>query len=267
MTFYGDDYYEMWRLDDNHDELWKIKVKTCRAYLDLLSRYIPGAVSTPRLLDVGCAHGFMLEAARRRGWQASGVEISPAGSIARQRGFVVYDRPLEDLNIPNGTFDVITAIDVLEHIPDVKRFTAELYRMLKPEGVLLIITPDVGTWVAKFMRNTWPHYKTEHLFYFTKRSLSLLLRRKGFRVTRITVGFKYLTFDYVLGHFRKHTPGLLTSVLTFLYRCSPLVARKTPLRLPTEMLAIAQRERSPTPLKIPSTDHCGPLHSARRDSV
>jgi dolichol-phosphate hexosyltransferase len=266
-SLYGDDYYDSWGLDDNQDELWKIKVRTYCAYLDLLPRYMAEALSSPRLLDIGCAHGFMLEAARQRGLQASGVEISPAASVARQRGFVVYDRPLEDLNIPDGTFDAITAIDVLEHIPDVKGFMAELYRILKPDGVLLIVTPDVGTWVAKIMRNTWPHYKTEHLFYFTKHSLSLFLRRKGFRVRRIKVGFKYVTFDYVVGHFRKHTPGPLTSLLTFLYPRLPLIVRRTPLCLPTEMLAIAQRERSPKPMKIPSTDHLRQLDSERLGSV
>lgn len=243
-TLYGDDYYDSWRLDDNQDQVWKIKVKTYCAYLDFLSRYLPEPLSSPRLLDIGCAHGFMLEAARQRGWQSSGVEISPAAAVARQRGFVVYDRPIEDLNIPDATFDVITAIDVLEHIPDVKGFVAELYRILKHDGVLLIVTPDVGTWVAKIMRDMWPHYKTEHLFYFTNRSLSLLLRRKAFRVRRMKVGFKYLTFDYVLGHFRKHTPGVLTSLLVFLYRRLPLIVTKTPVCLRTEMLAIAQRESS-----------------------
>jgi 2-polyprenyl-3-methyl-5-hydroxy-6-metoxy-1,4-benzoquinol methylase len=266
-TLYGDDYYDAWRLDDNHDEVWTMKVKTYCAYLDLLSRYMPETLPSPRLLDIGCAHGFMLEAARQRGWQASGVEISPATSVARQRGFVVYDHPIEDLNIADGTFDAITAIDVLEHIPDLKGFMAELYRILKPGGVLLIVTPDVGTWVAKIMRNMWPHYKTEHLFYFTKRSLSLLLGRKGFRVRRMKVGFKYVTFNYILGHFRKHTPGALTSLLNFLYSCLPLIARKTPLRLPTEMLAIAQRESSPKPNEHTFNDHFGPLDSERRGSV
>jgi dolichol-phosphate mannosyltransferase len=266
-TLYGENYYDSWRLDDNQNELWTIKIKTYRAYLDLLSRYLPEALSSPRLLDIGCAHGFMLEAARQRGWRASGIEISPAASVARQRGFVVYDRPLEDLKIPDGTFDAITAIDVLEHIPDIRGFMAELYRILKPGGALLIVTPDVGSWVAKTMRDMWPHYKTEHLFYFTKRSLSMFLRRKGFRVRRIQVGFKYLTFDYILEHFRKHTPGALTSLFAFLYRCLPLVARKTPLRLPTGMLAIAQRERSRKPMNMPSTDHLEPFDSERLDSA
>ena len=76
-----------------------------------------------------------------------------------------------------------------------------------------------------------------------------------------------MTFDYALDHFRKHTPGSLTSLLTSLYRCLPLIARKTPLRLPTEMLAIAQRDRSPKPMEIPSADHLGPLDAERLDSV
>jgi hypothetical protein len=64
-----------------------------------------------------------------------------------------------------------------------------------------MVTPDVGRWVASIMKDAWPHYKLEHLTYFTKPSLSVLLRSVGFRVIHIETGFKYLAFDYILSHF------------------------------------------------------------------
>jgi SAM-dependent methyltransferase len=241
---YGDDYYETWGIRQNPGDVWNMKVKTCLLYLDCLADYLAKDLPAPRLLDIGCAHGFMLDAARQRGWEVVGIEISPAASTARARGFTVYDRPLEQVNLPGGSFDVITAIDVIEHVPDVRRFTLELYRILKPGGVLLIVTPDVGSSTAKIMKNAWPHYKQEHLGYFTKGSLSMLLRRSGLTVRSIRCGRKYITFDYALGLLRRYTPGPLTSLLNCIGGGLPRSFKNIPVCLPTEMIAIAQRHVS-----------------------
>jgi cyclopropane fatty-acyl-phospholipid synthase-like methyltransferase len=97
-----------------------MKVKTCLAYLELLAPRLPEGLPSRELLDIGCAHGFMLRAAKQKGFRASGIEISPATLTAREQGFTVYDRPLADLNLPADTFDPITAIDVIEHVLDIK---------------------------------------------------------------------------------------------------------------------------------------------------
>jgi SAM-dependent methyltransferase len=186
----------------------------------------------------------MLEAARNRGFEAAGVEISPAASAARGRGFTVYDRPLEEVNLPGSTFDVITAIDVIEHLSDIKKFMAESFRILKPGGVLLIVTPDVGSSAAKIMKRAWPHYKEEHIFYFSKRSLEVLLQRSGFAVRTIRCGRKYITFDYAVRLLRKYTPGTLTSLVASVGNTLPSILRSTAFCLPTEMMAIAQRQVS-----------------------
>ena len=240
VSIYSDDYYNYWGLDQNFDDLWEMKTKTCLAYLDLLGHYLPQGLSAPQILDIGCAHGFMLEGARQKGFQAFGIEISPAASVARERGFTVYEVPLHELALPAETFDAITIIDVLEHIPDLQGFMKEVNRILKPQGTMLIVTPDVGSWIAKIMKAKWPHYKREHIFYFSQSSLSSLLRRTGFSV-EFRPGFKYLSYEYVLQHFQKYTGGWLTAVLASIYPALPLAVARRPVRFPTEMLAIAQR--------------------------
>jgi len=255
-TIYGNEYYDSWGLEQNQDDLWRMKVKTCLAYLDLLGPHLVGRFSPRQLLDIGCAHGFMLEAAKQKGFEPYGVEISPAASAARSRGFIVYDRPLPELNLSADTFDVVTAIDVIEHLPDIKAFVFEIYRIVKPEGLFILVTPDVGSWIAMIMKNAWPHYKPEHLVYFTKRSLSVLLENIGFRIIYIDTGFKYLTLDYIVRHFKKHTPGVLTSLLKCLEFALPSTLKNTALYLPTEMIAIAKR--------VPASPPQEPLLSRNR---
>lgn len=240
-SIYGSDYYDPWGLPGTFDDLWRMKIKTCLGYLDRLTPYVSREPSCPKLLDIGCAHGFMLRAAKQRGFNAFGVEISAAAAMAREQGFTVYERLPAVLSFAANSFNAVTAIDVLEHVPDPPGFLADIFRAMRPKGVLLIVTPDVGSWAATIMQGRWAHYKEEHLFYFTKRSLSVLLEKMGYHVIRMATAFKYLTFDYMVRHFEKHSPGLLTSFLRLLRSLVPLHTIKQPLYLATEMLAIAER--------------------------
>jgi dolichol-phosphate mannosyltransferase len=74
-SLYGDDYYESWGIRQNPDDVWKMKLKTSLLYLDCLGDYLPEGLPSPRLLDIGCAHGFMLAAAQQRGFEPIGLEI------------------------------------------------------------------------------------------------------------------------------------------------------------------------------------------------
>lgn len=241
-TIYGDNYYDHWRIERGFNDVWNMKVKTSLAYVDILVRHLPQSLSSPKMLDIGCAHGFMLEAAQQQGFQVFGIEISPAADVAREKGFTVYDRSLHELDLSADSFDAITMIDVIEHILDPRGFLQQAYRILKPQGLLFIVTPNVESWIAKMMKDSWPHYLVEHILYFGPSSLSTLLRRTKFRVELIRRGFKYLNFEYILGHFQKSNPGWMTPAFSSLFAALPKTITRTLLRLPTEMLAIARKE-------------------------
>lgn len=102
-----------------------------------------------RWLDVGCSAGFVVKAATEVGFEAFGVDIEADG-IAYGRDTLGLSRlacgVLEDQHYPAGHFDVISAYDVIEHVPDLNRFVAELARILAPGGVIDIGTPDIGHW-------------------------------------------------------------------------------------------------------------------------
>ena len=137
----------------------------------------------PRLLDAGCATGAMLEFLKNRGWQTVGVEISPSAVYARNnRGLEVYNDSLENCNFPWGSFDVILASHLLEHLNSPAIFLREVMRTLRPGGYLILTTPNIGSFQAMFFGSRWRSAIFDHLYLFSKRTLKAMLGSLGFIV-------------------------------------------------------------------------------------
>jgi SAM-dependent methyltransferase len=139
-----------------------------------------------RVLDVGCAYGWFLQAARERGWATAGVEVEDAtASEARVAGLDVFTGTLADAALPDGAFDVVGLWDVLEHVPDTDAFLAECRRVLKPGGILAINSPNVRSVMAAVAREDWSWLLLpQHIYHFTPRSMRQTLERRGFGVAR-----------------------------------------------------------------------------------
>ncbi len=139
-----------------------------------------------RLFDVGAATGILMNLARERGWEVNGVEPSAwAVAFARDRyGLAVREGVFETAAVPPASVDVVTMVDLIEHTArpyDVVRRAAEV---LRPGGILCVVTPDIRSAAARLARGTWWHLRPAHLAYFTRGSLDALFRRTGFTVVR-----------------------------------------------------------------------------------
>lgn len=140
-----------------------------------------------RLLEIGCACGFLLVAARARGFAVTGVEMSKwASEHARSHyGLDVRNGRLEDLGLPAASFDVAVMADVIEHLTEPRRTLAEVCRLLAPGGRLLLLTPDIGSLTAKLAGQRWWGLLDDHYFYYSRATLARLLDSEGFAVERI----------------------------------------------------------------------------------
>ena len=139
-----------------------------------------------RLFDVGAATGILMDQAKERGWEVDGVEPSAwAVAFARDRyGLAIRRGIFETAAVPAASVDVVTMVDLIEHTArpyDAVRRAADV---LRPDGLLCIVTPDIRSVAARLTGRTWWHYRPAHLAYFTRRSLDALLRRAGFTVIR-----------------------------------------------------------------------------------
>jgi 2-polyprenyl-3-methyl-5-hydroxy-6-metoxy-1,4-benzoquinol methylase len=154
----------------------------------LLARKPPGP--GVRTLELGCAHGGFVALMQAAGYQASGLEMSPwVVNFARETfGIDVCAGPLErQTGWAPGSFDAIILNDVIEHLPDPLGTLACAVRLLKPDGLFLIQTPEYkehlryADLVALGENHTRPmHGKNEeHLFLYSHRSTQMLWARLG----------------------------------------------------------------------------------------
>jgi SAM-dependent methyltransferase len=156
--------------------------------LDGLCSHLEGYMQTQgrRLLDIGCNRGLLMESARRRGWQAIGVEIAPeaAERARRDYGFTVY-ATLEETPI-HLQFDLVTAWHVLEHTLNPVAFLQQAAARLAPGGILALQVPSFD-FVDEFRaRNqTGSILCTVHNFYFTRKNIQAVLARSGLQVMHL----------------------------------------------------------------------------------
>lgn len=142
-----------------------------------------------RLLDAGCGLGYFLAVCDRHGYETFGLDISEY-AVGEARKHTKADLRIGDvqkLPFSRGTFDIVTLLDILEHVehPDVA--ISECRRVLKPGGVMLILTPNAANfWVFLLDRD-----KT-HIQHFNSKSLISLL--DGFTLVSLEERVPFLTF-------------------------------------------------------------------------
>jgi SAM-dependent methyltransferase len=146
-----------------------------------------------RLLDVGTGYGFFLALMQSRGWEVMGLEVSPTGAqYARKRwGLSILSQPLEQTSFHEGAFDVVTAFYVVEHLPDPMAFLREVYRILRPGGMIMVryphSTPIKDILSLMRIRNTLYHLPF-HLMDFSPRTMRTALERTGFTKIKTVIG-------------------------------------------------------------------------------
>lgn len=141
-----------------------------------------------RLLDIGCNIGMFLNEAAKAGYAVTGVELnSECAEYARKSsGLEVYSDYLEEIAFQTESFDVVTMYDVLEHIPDMASMLAEVKRILKPGGLLVIQSPNLRSLMAAITGSSWSWLSPpDHIYHFTPGALSLLLEHCGYSVRQL----------------------------------------------------------------------------------
>lgn len=157
--------------------------------LDAIMRNLPNGKC--RVLDVGCGYGTLIERVSAAGHDCFGVEPDPAAvAVAKKRGLKVRRGVAEELPYPGGSFDVVVLTEVVEHLSRPGKALAEINRVLKKGGLVIITTPNVvSLWLV--IERLWDWYARldyhhEHLFYFSTQSLSSLVEKKGFGVRSVS---------------------------------------------------------------------------------
>jgi SAM-dependent methyltransferase len=148
-------------------------------------RLIPTSRRRGRLLDIGAGSGILIEQAKKIGFEAEGVEPSiELQTRATELGLKVHLGVLPHPDV-NGRFDVITIVDVIEHVPDPVGLLRQARELLAPTGVLLVATPDRRSLVARLLGWKWWHYRVAHIGYFDRTTLEAAISRAGFELSAL----------------------------------------------------------------------------------
>lgn len=135
------------------------------------------------ILDIGAGSGILLEVAESLGYESVGIE--PSYSLAEIA--VGHDLKVKQGYFPSdeisGKFDLITLIDVIEHLNEPESLIKDLFNNLQDNGFVIISTPDVSSKFARLMKWNWWHYRVAHIGYFNQSTLDLLMKRCGFENT------------------------------------------------------------------------------------
>jgi SAM-dependent methyltransferase len=195
--FHGDrpDGYQSYTASEN------VLRKEFRNVLADLRKYCPGH---GRLLEIGSAYGFFLAEAQNDfdcvGWEVS----APAVAWCRKRGLDVRLGPADENAFEEfaaedkGSFDVVVMLDALEHLRHPERTLAAIGLILREGGILMISTGDWDSLPARAMGARWRLMTPpQHLFFFSQRTLRMLLERQGFRLVHTSRPWKLVPIGLI----------------------------------------------------------------------
>jgi len=188
---YDEGYYAEWvgKQKEKRTRMWKNR-------LDKVQKFRSGG----RLLDVGCGEGAFLDIAQKNGWEISGTELSSyaARYAANILDTDIFCGELLEARLPEDSFDVVTMWHVLEHVTDPTRYFADIQRILRSDGLLVIAIPNVNDLIMQIayriikrrkMKLFSKDEKEVHLFHFSPKTIKAYLDKTGFDCLKISPDF------------------------------------------------------------------------------
>ena len=197
--------------------------KSFRLKARTIAKHIP---KKARVLELGCAAGYFLDAMRELGHEVHGVEVSQAILDSARERFQLENLHcgrLDEIELEAGSFDLIALWDVIEHVSDPREILNQCHGLLRDEGRLVLQTQDVASLARRVLGSKWHHFKQlEHIYHFTPATIAKILESSGFEVERLTHRHagKYVSFAFLKERLRRFGwfPGLIGNTVGLLGR-------------------------------------------------
>lgn len=150
--------------------------------------FLDGPAASRHFLEIGCGRGELLGYLQGLGWTVEGVDLDPAGiEIARSRGVVARVGTAISHPGPNGSFDAISLVHVVEHLHDPIAVLRRCFDLLKPGGGLVVLTPNAASLGHVLFGKDWVHLDPpRHVILYRREALEDLAVKSGFSIVRST---------------------------------------------------------------------------------
>jgi 2-polyprenyl-3-methyl-5-hydroxy-6-metoxy-1,4-benzoquinol methylase len=187
---YSDDEYvnEFNGIDSNREEYKKTRFGKER--LNLIKSRI-GTLQGKSIMDIGCGTGWFLDLCKENGMDCWGQELGTelAKQTSKRLNIEVISLPVNEIITKDNSFDVIVMFDLIEHLTEPVDFVKHLKRLLKKDGIMLILTPNFDSFGIKKLRsNSSLVMPTDHLCIFSEKSVKILSDLVG-------MNLEYLAFS------------------------------------------------------------------------
>jgi 2-polyprenyl-3-methyl-5-hydroxy-6-metoxy-1,4-benzoquinol methylase len=241
---YADGYFEGVGSDAGYEEYANQEKEYLATFDDDVNR-IRDFVAHGSVLDIGCGYGYFVRQALSAGFDAYGVDLSPDGIREAEKHVPgrVYRGTLDDVDaLTDRQFDVIFASHLIEHIPEPKAFVEGLIPRLKDRGIVMFVTPNIESWLARVSGRRWVSFKIpEHVAYYTPATISHLLESAGLEIVAIDPAYQYYRLPFLMSKIREliHPIG---RIVPGFERWA--VARDRMLRVTSGSLRVIARRRS-----------------------
>jgi SAM-dependent methyltransferase len=209
QSLYGEDYYSFSSQSLESLPFWKYVAKTLfpmvrslhskksryAMYLErilfVLARNVPQTVplffAGSEVLDVGCGAGDQIALWQEAGFSAQGVDTSPlAAAEGARKGLKIFAGELWEAGFADDLFDICYANHVIEHTGEPHAMLKEIWRVLKPGGVLVAGVPNLDSSLFALFKSKWFHLDVpRHLLHFSPASLAAMLAQDGFAIGQL----------------------------------------------------------------------------------
>jgi len=165
----------------------KIRNEMMRSRARYYLSFIPDWVQVPKILDVGCAEGRLLNSFLEYGCQCWGIEHPsyPTQRFLDSDRIVYLQGDLEGIDLPEGAFDLIFLWHALEHMDDPQLIMSRLHKLLAPKGAIIVAVPNFSSMEARRFKQFWFHLDIPwHRYHFNERSIRYLITKNHLRVIR-----------------------------------------------------------------------------------
>src|SRR4030095_7690141 len=168
-----------------------------KARLDLIRQHRPSG----KLIEVGCARGDFLSAARE---YFSVVGVEPNEDLAKDAATVapVYRGLIE--NYPDSGFDVAASFHVIQHTDSPRRFLEAVVEKVRPCGLVVIETPNIHSLPYRVLKTRWRQFIPEHYFFFDERTMRTLMEDVGLKLERVRRIGKYASPALILNRLGRY---------------------------------------------------------------
>jgi SAM-dependent methyltransferase len=177
-----------------------------------------------RILDVGCGTGQFLAQMRDLGWEVMGVEPNPeAARIAEEQyGVKVCQVAFDKAPLPENYFDAITMNHVIEHVSDPVDVLRKCFRLLRPGGIMVVVTPHIESIGHKLLKKFWLCLDPpRHFYLFSLRTLRTCSELAILRIDEIRTTARLARTVWPISRFIRRAGAL---PLNFQQSLSPLYA-------------------------------------------